>query len=89
MHAISNLRWTNDPFVAAFMPPPDETDDQRAQRVYEQAEAARVSREIDESLQEAKKFIEMRKKATKVLLLGRLITPTSHLPPVHRVQRSG
>jgi hypothetical protein len=76
MKAVPNLRWTNDPFAAAFMPPPDETEDERAQRVHEQAEAARVSREIDEDLQEAKKLIEKRKKAIKVLLLGRFLTPT-------------
>lgn len=74
MKAVQNLHWTNDPFVAAFMPPPDETDDERAQRVHEQEEAARVSREIDESLLEAKKLIEKRKKAIKVLLLGKLVT---------------
>ena len=78
MKAVPNLRWTHDPFAAAFMPPPDETDDERAQRVHEQAEAARVSREIDEDLQETKKLIEKRKKAIKVLLLGK---PSSSPPP--------
>ena len=73
MKAVSNPRWANDPFAALLMPPPDETEDQRAERVHQQAEAARVSREIDESLQEAKKLVEKRKKATKVLLLGKLI----------------
>ena len=76
MKAAPNLRWTNDPFAAAFMPPPDETDNERAQRVHEEAEAARISQEIDESLLEAKKFIEKRKKAIKVLLLGKLVTRT-------------
>jgi hypothetical protein len=73
MKAVSNPRWANDPFAALLMPPPDETEDQRAERVHQQAEAARVSREIDESLQEAKKLVEKRKKATKVLLLGKSI----------------
>lgn len=73
MRAVSNFHRVNDPFAAALMPPPEETEDERAKRVHEQAEAARISREIDESLQEAKKLIEKRKKATKVLLLGRLI----------------
>jgi len=80
MKAVSNARWTDDPFVAACMPPPDETDDQRAKRVHEEAEAVRVSREIDESLQEARKLIEKRKKATKVLLLGKLIRLSPHAP---------
>ena len=44
------------------------------QRVHEQTEAARISREIDESLLETKKLIEKRKKAIKVLLLGKLVT---------------
>ena len=80
MKAVSNARWTDDPFVAAFLPPPDETDDQRAKRVHEEAEAVRVSREIDENLQETRKLIEKRKKATKVLLLGKLIKSTPHPP---------
>jgi len=78
MKAVSNLRRVNDPFAAALMPPPEETEDERAKRVHEQEEAARISREIDESLQEAKKLIEKRKKATKVLLLGKLIPFVTH-----------
>ncbi|KAF9650986.1 G-protein alpha subunit [Thelephora ganbajun] len=70
MKAVSKPRWANDPFAAALMPPSGETDDERAKRVHEQSEAARVSREIDESLQETKKLLEKRKKAIKVLLLG-------------------
>ena len=57
MMAISHARWADDPFVAAFMPPPSETDDQRAKRVLEETEAVRISREIDESLLETKKLI--------------------------------
>lgn len=72
MKAISNPRLPDDPFTAALMPPPKETEDERVKRVREQEEAARKSREIDESLQETKKLIEKRKKATKVLLLGKL-----------------
>ena len=75
MKAVSNLRRPNDPFAAALMPPPEETEEERVKRVREQAEAARVSREIDESLQEAKKLIEKRKKAIKVLLLGKPAPP--------------
>ena len=80
MKAVSNLRRANDPFAAALMPPPEETEDERAKRVWEQEEAVRISREIDESLQEAKKQIEKRKKATKVLLLGKLIPHHRCLP---------
>ena len=57
-------------------------------RVHEQEEAARISREIDESLQETKKLIERRKKATKVLLLGELVAFTLYLPRTHCTGRS-
>lgn len=76
MRADPNPRLPDDPFAAALMPPPQETEDERAKRVNQQEEAARISREIDESLQETKKFIERRKKATKVLLLGKLNSPS-------------
>jgi hypothetical protein len=85
MKAISNPRWANDPFAAALMPPPEESEDERAKRVQQQAEAARVSREIDEDLQETKRLIEKRKKATKVLLLGKL---SSHPAPPPRSPHS-
>ena len=87
MKAVSNLRRANDPFAAVLMPPPEETEDERAKRVHEQAEAARISREIDESLQEAKKLIEKRKRATKVLLLGKLILLITHPSCPHRVPK--
>lgn len=86
MKAVSSFRRTNDPFAAALMPPPEETEDERARRVHEQAEAVRISREIDESLQEAKRQIEKRKKATKVLLLGKLILPP-HTTRIHLAPR--
>lgn len=72
MRAVSNYRQHDDPFTAALMPPPEETEEERAKRVQLQEEAAKVSRQIDESLLEAKKLIDKRKKATKVLLLGKL-----------------
>ena len=60
----------NDPLAKVLEPPPDETPDARALREQEQREATRISLEIDESLQEARKLLERRKKAVKVLLLG-------------------
>lgn len=78
MKAITNPRWTHDPFNAALIPPPEETEEQRAKRVQEEENAARISREIDESLLQAKKLIDRRKKATKVLLLGKLNPLTTH-----------
>jgi len=52
------------------MPPKDESPEQRAVRLEKAQEATRVSREIDEGIQESKKAYEKRKKAIKVLLLG-------------------
>lgn len=78
MRALSNSRRHDDPFTAALMPPPEETEEERAKRVQQQEEAARVSRQIDESLLETKKLIDKRKKATKVLLLGKLKPPNPH-----------
>ena len=42
----------------------------RARREQQQREATRISLEIDEGIQEARKLFEKRKKAVKVLLLG-------------------
>ena len=60
----------DDPLARALQPPPDETPDARARRELQQREATRISLEIDESIQEARKAFEKRKKAVKVLLLG-------------------
>ncbi|KAK0202281.1 heterotrimeric GTP-binding alpha subunit [Desarmillaria ectypa] len=50
--------------------PPDETEEQRANRLKELQDAQTVSREIDEHLLETKKMLERRKRAIKMLLLG-------------------
>jgi guanine nucleotide-binding protein alpha-1 subunit len=60
----------DDPLSQALMPPEDESPEDRALRMEKQQEATRISREIDESIQESKKAYEKRKKAIKVLLLG-------------------
>ncbi|OCH90781.1 G-protein alpha subunit [Obba rivulosa] len=60
----------DDPLSQALQPPPDESPDQRQARLHQQQEAARVSHEIDEHIQEDKKELERRKKAIKILLLG-------------------
>lgn len=59
-----------DPLAKALLPPPNETPTEREKRIQAQCEALRISKEIDESLLESKKVLEIRKKATKVLLLG-------------------
>ncbi|KIJ97471.1 hypothetical protein K443DRAFT_681491 [Laccaria amethystina LaAM-08-1] len=50
--------------------PPNETEEEAQVRVKLMQEAVRVSKEIDQSLNEARKAIEKKKKAFKVLLLG-------------------
>jgi len=60
----------DDPLSLALQPPPDESPEQRAHREQQQREAQRVSLEIDEGIQEAKKAYDRRKKAVKILLLG-------------------
>jgi hypothetical protein len=52
--------------------PPNETEEEAQVRVKLMQEAVRVSKEIDQSLNEARKAIEKKKKAFKVLLLGML-----------------
>ncbi|KAH7925987.1 G-alpha-domain-containing protein [Leucogyrophana mollusca] len=60
----------DDAWSLIFRPPPDETAEERMARIQRQQEAQRISREIDESLQESKKLFDKKKKAIKVLLLG-------------------
>ena len=60
----------DDPLALVLQPPPDESPADRARREQQQREATRVSLEIDEGIQEAKKLYERRKKAVKILLLG-------------------
>ena len=64
----------DDPLSAALQPPADESPDDRAMRIRQQEDAARVSKEIDEEIALSKKAYERRKKAIKILLLG---APTS------------
>ena len=60
----------DDPLAKALQPPPDESPTERARREHQQREATRVSLEIDEGIQEAKKLYDRRKRAVKILLLG-------------------
>ena len=59
----------DDPF--STRPFPDESEEDNRQRMWALQEATRISREIDQSLLEAKKLLDKKKKATKILLLGR------------------
>ncbi|KAJ8597202.1 G-protein alpha subunit [Rhizopogon salebrosus TDB-379] len=62
---VQDDAWSN-----IFKPPPNETAEEKRERLVHQQEAQRVSREIDESILESKKLLEKKKKAVKVLLLG-------------------
>jgi hypothetical protein len=67
----SRRRTHSDPLTAALQPPPDETPDQRQQRLYDEAEAKRVSDGIDEMIQsERNEKRKAWKNEVKVLLLG-------------------
>ncbi|EKM74867.1 hypothetical protein AGABI1DRAFT_47251 [Agaricus bisporus var. burnettii JB137-S8] len=61
----------SNPFHArwAATPMPGESEEQTAARVNLLQEAVKRSKEIDENLQEAKKVIDRRKKAVRILLL--------------------
>jgi guanine nucleotide-binding protein subunit alpha len=73
----------DDPLSQALMPPKDESPEDRALRLEKQQEATRVSKEIDDGIQESKRAYEKRKKAIKVLLLG------ESFKHVERAQRLG
>ncbi|THH30997.1 hypothetical protein EUX98_g3185 [Antrodiella citrinella] len=62
-------QYSSDPLDAALRPPLDETEEEKAQRLAEEAEAKRISHEIDETIRLEKQ--QRRKgKAVRLLLLG-------------------
>lgn len=67
---VADKYQVDDPLSLALLPPKDESPEDRELRLERQHEASRVSREIDEGLQESRRIYEKRKKAIKVLLLG-------------------
>lgn len=71
---VADKHRFDDPLSLAMLPPKDESPEDRTKRLATQHEAARISREIDDSLQESKRLFDMRKKAIKVLLLGELVS---------------
>ncbi|KAJ3562857.1 hypothetical protein NP233_g9319 [Leucocoprinus birnbaumii] len=60
----------DDPLTLALLPPPDETPEQRAVREAAEAEAKRVSDEIDEQIKRERENERRRKRPVKLLLLG-------------------
>jgi guanine nucleotide-binding protein subunit alpha len=62
-----------DPLTLAIAPPPDETLEQRQIREAAEAEAKRVSDEIDEQIRKERELERKKKKPVKLLLLGQYI----------------
>lgn len=62
--------FEEDPLTLAMAPPPDETLEQRHVREQAEAEARRVSDEIDEQIRREKEMERKKKKPVKLLLLG-------------------
>lgn len=64
-----SLYSQDDPISAALKPPETETEAERTARLYAEAEAKRVSEQIDEHLREERERIRKRKGDVKVCLL--------------------
>ena len=58
-----------DPLDAALQPPPGETAEQRVQRLAQEAEARRISNEIDEDIKR-ERALRKKRQIVKLLLLG-------------------
>lgn len=74
-----------DPLAAAIAPPPNETPNERWQREQREAEARRISEQIDEQIRAERQALKKRK-PMKLLLLGqsesgKSTTVKSELPP--------
>lgn len=65
-----SLYSQDDPISAALKPPETETEAERTARLYAEAEAKRVSEQIDEHLRDERERIRKRKGDVKLLLLG-------------------
>ncbi|KAF7307916.1 G-protein alpha subunit [Mycena kentingensis (nom. inval.)] len=59
-----------DPLSIPLRPPPNETEEDKLVRLEAAKEATRVSKAIDVGLLEAKKLLDRKKRAVKILLLG-------------------
>jgi hypothetical protein len=60
----------NDPFAHFLRPPVGETPEQRAERLRREAEATRISAEIDEAINRDRAAQKKDKDLIRVLLLG-------------------
>ncbi|KAL0955045.1 hypothetical protein HGRIS_003963 [Hohenbuehelia grisea] len=65
-----SLYSQDDPISAAMKPPSSESDAERTARLHAEAEAKRVSEEIDEELRQERESMKRTKGDVKLLLLG-------------------
>ncbi|KAF6754577.1 guanine nucleotide-binding protein [Ephemerocybe angulata] len=65
-----SLYSQDDPITAALKPSPSETEHERAVRLASEAEAKRISEQIDDDLREERERLKRRKGDVKLLLLG-------------------
>ncbi|KAG6827750.1 hypothetical protein H0H92_010572 [Tricholoma furcatifolium] len=61
---------SEDPLSLALIPPPNETPEQKQAREFAEAQAKKISDEIDEQLRKEKEGDKKKKKPVKLLLLG-------------------
>lgn len=61
-----SLYSQDDPITAAMKPPVSETESERVVRLEEEAEAKRISEQIDEDLREERERLKKRKTDVKV-----------------------
>lgn len=59
-----------DPLAEAIKPPNNESESEKTKRLREEADAIKLSKEIDAKIAEENRLQDWRKKALKVLLLG-------------------
>ena len=60
----------HDPLSAAIAPPPDESDEARAERLATEAAAQQVSEQIDQQIERDRQALKKAPKSVKLLLLG-------------------
>lgn len=67
---LSSSPLPDNVFIIARRPPPDETREQLEARMEMERRAEEVSRQIDETLRSQRQFLQKKREAVKILLLG-------------------
>ncbi|KIJ66946.1 hypothetical protein HYDPIDRAFT_128433 [Hydnomerulius pinastri MD-312] len=70
MMRTSSIRSQDDPLSMAIRPPPTESDTDRQTRLQQEAEARRISEQIDEDLRVERERLKKSRSDVKLLLLG-------------------